>query len=111
MVECRSERATCPWIETLTVVLINAFSGEASPVTATGRSEMVRRTKARFVFLSYSSEGLMARRDILHLMSSYGEVDVKTKRYPRFRADVDGVNRRYKADNVNEYLFRLKKRA
>ena len=71
--------------------------------------EMVRGTKARYVFLSYNSEGLMARRDILDLMRSYGEVDVKVKRVPRFRADVDGENRRYKADHVNEYLFRLKK--
>ena len=39
----------------------------------------------------------------------YGEADVKSKRYPRFRADMDGANRRYKADNVNEYLFRLRK--
>lgn len=72
--------------------------------------DMVQRTRARYVFLSYSSDGIVARRDILDMMAEYGEVDVKSKRYPRFRADNDGVNRRYKADNVNEYLFRLKKR-
>lgn len=71
--------------------------------------DMVSRTRARYVFLSYNSEGLMSRRDILGLMEGFGRVDVKTKRYPRFRADADGENRRYKADTVTEYLFRLEK--
>ena len=71
--------------------------------------EMIVKTRARYVFLSYNSEGIVARSDILSMMRRYGEVDVKSKQYPRFRADTDGANRRYKADNVNEYLFRLRK--
>jgi adenine-specific DNA-methyltransferase len=70
---------------------------------------MIVKTRARYVFLSYNSEGIVARADILSMMRWYGEVDVKSKRYPRFRANTDGANRRYKADNVNEYLFRLRK--
>ena len=70
---------------------------------------MVGRARARYVFLSYNSEGLMSRREILGVLGSYGKVDVKTKRYPRFRADADGANRNYKADSVTEYLFRLNK--
>ena len=73
--------------------------------------DMVRRTRARYVFLSYNSEGLVTRGDILDTMRQYGEVDLKSKRYPRFRADADGAKRRYKANSVTEYLFRLKKLA
>ncbi len=71
--------------------------------------DLVRRTSARFVFLSYNSEGLMARRDILDLLSAYGKTDMKARKYPRFRADADSANRRYKANSVTEYLFRLQK--
>ncbi|MCH2663210.1 DNA adenine methylase [bacterium] len=71
--------------------------------------DMVQRTRAQYVFLSYNSEGLMAKRDILDVMRAYGTADVRSKRYPRFRADVDSPNRKYKANSVTEYLFRLKK--
>ena len=93
---------------------LRPYKGQKSDFCSKGKAlgaleVMVRRTRARYVFLSYSSEGLMARRDILDVMGSYGEVDVKTKRYPRFRADVDGKNRKYKANSVTEFLFRLRK--
>ena len=51
----------------------------------------------------------MARRDILDLLSAYGKTDMKARKYPRFRADADSANRRYKANSVTEYLFRLQK--
>jgi adenine-specific DNA-methyltransferase len=72
-------------------------------------NQMVSRTRARYVFLSYSSEGLMSRKEILSAMGAFGTVDVRTRRYQRFRADADGANRKYKADSVTEYLFRLEK--
>lgn len=72
--------------------------------------DMVRRTRASYVFLSYNSEGLMSRKEIMDVMGGYGKVDLRRRRYPRFRADIDRENRRYKADSVTEYLFCLEKR-
>ena len=71
--------------------------------------EMVRKTSARYVFLSYNSEGIMGKDEILQTMGQYGGVDLVTRDYQRFRADVDRENRVYKADQVEEYLFCLNK--
>ena len=71
--------------------------------------EMVRKTSARYVFLSYNSEGIMGKNEILQTMGQYGQVDLMTRDYQRFRADVDRENRVYKADQVEEYLFCLNK--
>ena len=71
--------------------------------------EMVRKTSARYVFLSYNSEGIMGKDEILQTMGQYGKVDLMTRDYQRFRADVDRENRVYKADQVQEYLFCLNK--
>ncbi len=72
--------------------------------------EVVRKTLARYVFLSYNSEGIMQKDEILSTMEKYGEVELLTQDYSRFRADTDRENRVYKADRVEEYLFCLKKR-
>ncbi len=71
--------------------------------------DMVKKTSARYVFLSYNSEGIMGKDEILQTMGQYGEVNLVTRNYPRFRADVDRENRVYKADQVEEYLFCLDK--
>jgi adenine-specific DNA-methyltransferase len=70
---------------------------------------MVRDTLARYVFLSYNSEGLMAKKDILDTLSKYGPVEVVSHDHTRFRADQDRDNRVYKADRVEEFLFCLEK--
>ena len=71
--------------------------------------EMVKKTSAQYVFLSYNSEGIMGKDEILQAMGQYGQVDLMTRDYQRFRADVDRENRVYKADQVEEYLFCLNK--
>ncbi len=71
--------------------------------------EMVKKTSARYVFLSYNSEGIMGKDEILQTMGQYGKVDLMTRDYQRFRADVDRENRVYKADQVEEFLFCLNK--
>lgn len=70
---------------------------------------MVAKTRARFVFLSYNSEGIIGKETILDALFKYGPVDLVTRDYGRFRADVDRENRVYKADRVEEYLFCLQK--
>ena len=70
---------------------------------------MVQKTSARYVFLSYNSEGIMSKDEIFQTMEQCGKVDLMTRDYQRFRADVDRENRVYKANRVEEYLFCLKK--
>ena len=71
--------------------------------------DIVRRTPARHVFLSYNNEGLMSEDAITCVMGQYGKIELRKKPRARFRADIDRENRRYKADGVVEYLFCLKK--
>lgn len=71
--------------------------------------DLIQRTQAHYVFLSYNNEGLMPEDEIVATMERYGTVEVKKQEYPRFRADVDRENRKYKADSVIEYLFCLEK--
>jgi adenine-specific DNA-methyltransferase len=70
---------------------------------------LIRETSAKYVFLSYNSEGLMREDEIIRMMSQYGVVDLRKEDYRRFRADIDRENRKYRADSVTEYLFCLKK--
>lgn len=72
-------------------------------------SAMVRDTLARYVFLSYNSEGIMSKKDILGTLSEFGHVEVVSHDHTRFRADQDRDNRVYKADRVEEFLFCLEK--
>ncbi|MSS73120.1 MAG: modification methylase [Candidatus Latescibacteria bacterium] len=71
--------------------------------------DLVRRTPARYVFLSYNNEGLMSEEEITGTMERYGRVELRKKEYARFRADIDRENRKYKTNGVIEYLFCLRK--
>ena len=51
----------------------------------------------------------MSKDEIFQTMGQCGKVDLMTRDYQRFRADVDRENRVYKADQVQEYLFCLSK--
>jgi len=65
---------------------------------------------AHWVLLSYSSEGLMERREIADIMGRHGPVRIFEHEHPRFRADNDGPHRQYARNRtVVEYLFALRK--
>jgi adenine-specific DNA-methyltransferase len=72
-------------------------------------ADIIQRTNARYVFLSYNSEGMMTEDEIIATMEQHGTVELKKQEYRRFRADIDRENRKYKGDDVIEYLFCLKK--
>jgi adenine-specific DNA-methyltransferase len=71
--------------------------------------DILQRTPARYIFLSYNNEGLMSEEEIIGTMARYGRVELRKKEYARFRADIDRENRKYKANGVVEYLFCLRK--
>lgn len=72
-------------------------------------NNIIQHTPARFVFLSYNSEGIMKAESIISIMQQHGTVEIIKRPYRRFRADVDSEQRQYKSNGVEEYLFCLKK--
>ena len=70
--------------------------------------ELIKNANFNYIFLSYNNEGLMSVNDVKKIMSKYGEYDIATINYQRFKADKD-ENRKHKADKKEEYLHILKK--
>ena len=85
----------------------SAFCAKSKVLSAF--ENIVAATSANYVFLSYNSEGLMRKEEVLGVMSKHGKGRLITRDYSRFRADVDRENRKYKADKVAEFLFCLTK--
>lgn len=48
-------------------------------------SELVARIRARFVLVSYSTDGIMPARDMLGVLANRGRLEVVTRRYKRYR--------------------------
>jgi adenine-specific DNA-methyltransferase len=69
---------------------------------------LISNAHFKYIFLSYNNEGLMSTKDIRLVMSRYGNYDVVTQGYHRFRADKE-ENRNHLADTTTEYLHILEK--
>lgn len=66
--------------------------------------QLLRRISARWVFLSYSNEGLLSREDLTRLLGRFGRVTVLEREHKRFKS--------YEYNNGSktmEYLFCLEK--
>lgn len=72
-------------------------------------SQLMEKAQFRYIFLSYNNEGLLPLETIEEIMKSYGEYQVFTVPYRRFKAD-SSRNRTHKADMTLEYLHCLKKK-
>jgi len=70
--------------------------------------DLIKNAKFKYIFLSYNNEGLMSQNDIKSIMSKYGDYNLTTKEYQRFKADKT-ANRNHKADKTYEYLHILVK--
>lgn len=66
---------------------------------------LLERTGSPWVFLSYSSEGILGRDEIVSILEAFGKVDVREVPYPVF-GNGAGVSRRRL---VSEYLFVLER--
>lgn len=71
--------------------------------------QLIEKAKFKHIFLSYNNEGLMSLNEIKELFSEYGEYQVFSTDYKRFKADSD-LNRNHNANSTIEYLHYLKKR-
>ncbi len=65
--------------------------------------DLILKAKMRYIFLSYSNEGLLTLKDIKEIMSIRGKYGYFTKDYNRFKAD-KSENRNYKKEKTVEYL-------
>lgn len=69
-------------------------------------SKLVKDAKARWVLVSYNSEGVIPHDRLVDILSERGNVEIYACEYRRFRSDADGDNRQYKAGNtVQEMLY------
>lgn len=85
-------------------------SGMRSPFSTRGGAapalrSLIESTPAWTIFLSYSSEGILDREEIVDILSAFGEVGVVEMPYPVF-GNGAGVSRRRL---VTEYLFHLER--
>ena len=66
---------------------------------------LIRGLRAKWIFLSYSSESIVSKEKMMEIMSRYGTVSVTEREYKRFKSF------EYNEDKaVNEYLFCLEKK-
>lgn len=70
---------------------------------------LISNAKFKYIFLSYNNEGLMSVEEVKNIMSKYGEYDLVSTQYQRFRADKT-ASRNHKADKTEEYLHILEKK-
>jgi adenine-specific DNA-methyltransferase len=69
--------------------------------------DVVRRTPARFLLVSFNSEGFISKETMLALLSALGDVEVMQTRYNTFRGS---RNLRARSAHVHEYLFLVERR-
>lgn len=68
--------------------------------------KMCKSLKAKYILISFNSEGFISFDDMVKMLSKYGEVRAFDKKYNAFKASRNLKNRTL---YVNEYLFLLKK--
>jgi adenine-specific DNA-methyltransferase len=66
---------------------------------------LIRGLRAKWIFLSYSSESIVSKEKMMEILSRYGTVSVTEREYKRFKSF------EYNEDKaINEYLFCLEKK-
>lgn len=70
-------------------------------------SELVKNVNAKFVLISFNSEGYIAKDEMIELLSAYGKVEVLESKYNTFRGSRNLGNRDI---HVKEYLFLVEKK-
>ena len=75
---------------------------------ATAFEGLIAQARFKYIFVSYNNEGLMSKEEVRNILSKYGQYELKTTQYQRFKADKT-ENRNHKADATEEYLHILVK--
>lgn len=66
---------------------------------------VIQCSPARYILLSYNSEGLVPHDELMATLAKRGKLRVFEEPYKRFRSDADGPSRAYKTDAVIERLY------
>lgn len=69
---------------------------------------LVAAADCRHIMMSYNAEGIIPEQAIERVLKEHGRRGTYRRYrrgYRRYRSDADGVNRRYRGDIVNEYLY------
>ena len=66
---------------------------------------LIKRTKSKYIMISYNNEGFISYEDMLRVCELKGEVRVFDENYPTFRASRNLKKRKI---NVTEYIFLIK---
>lgn len=69
---------------------------------------LIKNAKFKYIFLSYNNEGLMSETEVRKILQKYGEYDLITTEYQRFKADKT-ENRNHKASETLEYIHILER--
>lgn len=85
----------------------SAFCSKATALPAL--EQIVKDAKFKYVFLSYSTDGIMKEEDIKKMFEKYGKVKVYRKLYKRYKADKSD-KRKYDETDLYELLFALEKK-
>lgn len=67
---------------------------------ATSFCNMLKNVSARLFVISYSSESLLSKEEMVALLSQYGKCEVVVRNHKRFKAQISAVG-----NDVEEYLF------
>jgi len=73
----------------------------------TALAELVGKVKAKFLIISFNSEGFISQEEMTQLLRSFGKMTVLETKYNTFRGSRNLVNREI---HVKEYLYLLEKR-
>lgn len=68
--------------------------------------ELIKNIRARYVIISFNSEGFIPREEMESILSEFGEITTMESKYNAFRGSRNLRNREI---HVNEFLFVLKK--
>lgn len=68
--------------------------------------DLIKYTPSKWIIVSYSDEGLLNSEEMTEIMSKYGRVKLKQRKYNTFRGSKNLSDR---AIHIEEYLFILKK--
>jgi len=77
--------------------------------------ELIKNANAKYIFVSYNNEGLLSLEEIKEIMSTKGEYGLFTKKYQRYKSDIDknkqngdDLNRKYSDIETYEHLHYVK---
>ncbi len=65
-------------------------------------NKLVKKS-AKYIFVSYNNEGLLSITDLREILSKYGKVELKEKKYKRFKSSIEDDS----GDSVQELLWCL----